>query len=136
MSRYVIDTHALLWYITTDSRIGSRAKGIIEQCENGTADAVIPSIVLIEAIRVLINPRKGINYNPADLLDWLDAHAQFSVYPLDINVVRAFNSSTTSLASLHDDHDRIIVVTSVLLGNIPILTRATDIGSVAPTIWS
>jgi len=136
MEKYVIDTHALLWHATADTRIGTNAKAIIERCEAGEIQIIVPAIVLIEAVSTIRNPKKGFNnYNPNTLFDWLNNSVQFLISNLDIELAVHFNNNLDDLRTLHDDHDRIIVVTSRIFDNVPIITRAGDIQSIASTIW-
>ncbi len=135
MNRYVIDTHALLWYATGDTRIGKEAKAVIEQCEAGMIEIVVPAIVLIESISTIQNPKKGLSYDANILLDWLSNHRQFIISNIDLQLARLFNQNIDSLRTLRDDHDRLIVVTSRLFDNAPIITRADDIRAIASTIW-
>lgn len=135
MDRYVIDTHALLWYATADNRIGNNAKAVIERCEAGEIQVIVPAIVLIESISTIRNPRKGFNYNPNTLLDWISNNSNFLISDLSLDVARSYNNDLDNLRTLHDDHDRLVVLTSRMSDNIPILTRANDIQSVASTIW-
>ena len=135
MERYVIDTHALLWHATADARIGTYAKAIIERCEAGEIQIIVPAIVLIEAISVLRNPRKGFNYSPDTLFEWITNNPNFLINDLNLDVARSYNNDLESLRALHDDHDRLVVVTSRIFDAAPILTRAEDISGVAQTIW-
>lgn len=135
MDRYVIDTHALLWYATADNRIGNNAKAVIEKCEAGEVQIIVPAIVLIEAISVLRNPRKEFSYNPNTLFDWLTTNQNFLISDLSLDVARSYNNDLENLRSLHDDHDRLVVVASRIFNSAPILTRAQDISGVATTIW-
>ena len=135
MDPYVIDTHALLWYAAADSRIGSGAKAIIERCEAGEIQIIVPAIVLIEAISTIRNPRKGFNYNPNTLLDWIGNNPNFLISDLSLDIARLYNNELDNLRSLHDDHDRLVVLTSKMFDNASILTRASDIQSMASVVW-
>ena len=44
--RYVVDTHALVWHLTGDARLGETARRVLED-ENSLL--VVPVIVLAEA---------------------------------------------------------------------------------------
>ena len=48
---YVIDTHALLWYVTNNKQLSSHAEKILDEAHH-TVNSIIllPSIILIEAI--------------------------------------------------------------------------------------
>ena len=43
MGKYVVDTHALLWFLTGSSQLSDRAKSILEDANN---QLIIPAIVL------------------------------------------------------------------------------------------
>ena len=49
---YVVDTHALIWYLTDDERLGSEAKKVLESIDKEKDIGVIPTIVLIEALAI------------------------------------------------------------------------------------
>lgn len=135
MERYVADTHALLWHVTADPRIGSQAKAIIDKCEAGETQIIVPAIVLVEAVSALRNPRKGFNYDAGLFLDLLQNNKNFLIHDLTIETASSFNDQLNDLLSLHDDHDRLVVVTSKIFGNIPIITRAEDIKVIVSTVW-
>jgi len=138
MDRYVVDTHALVWYLANDSRIGSKAKSLLYRCDAGDIQVIVPAIVLIESISIITNPRKEIRGQRPSvdaLFLWLENNPQFIVSPLDYRIVRAFETQLPLLRSLRDDHDRLIVITSKILDNIPIITRDLLITGVAQTIW-
>ncbi len=42
---YVVDTHALVWYLTDDMKLSEEAAAIIEKSERGDPTVVIPTIV-------------------------------------------------------------------------------------------
>ena len=134
MDQYVIDTHALLWYLAADLRIGNRAKEIITRCEGGEVSIVVPSIVLIESIEIINKGR--ITYPINDLLRFFDENPQFTVKSLDAEIIDSYrNYKNPDNAIKLECHDKIIIVTSALFGGIPILTRDEDIKKVHSTIW-
>jgi len=135
MERYVADTHALLWHVTADPRIGTRAKTIIDKCEAGETQIIVPAIVLVEAVSALRNPRKGFDYDAGFFLNLLQDNKNFLIHNLTIETAISFNDNLDGLLSLHDDHDRLVVITSKIFDDIPIITRAEDIKLIAPTIW-
>ena len=46
--RYVIDTMALIWYLTDDKKLSAKASTLFEAAEQGTIQLVIPAIVIAE----------------------------------------------------------------------------------------
>src|SRR5262249_13366644 len=45
---YVVDTHALIWYLTTNKKLGQSAARIFSAAESGEARLYIPTVVLAE----------------------------------------------------------------------------------------
>ena len=50
MSRFVSDTHSLLWHLTEDPALSAVAKDAFLAADRGEAEIFIPSIVLVEVI--------------------------------------------------------------------------------------
>lgn len=132
MEQYVIDTHSLLWYVSADSRIGNRAKLILEKAENGTVKIIFPIIVLIEAIDIL--HKKGTARNAATLLEWIEQIPQYEIKNLDHDILTLFKNYNSPVPK--DIHDKIIIITAQYFGNIPIITKDTEIKQAyLLTIW-
>jgi len=109
---YVADTHAFLWFLTEDKRLGSKAKEIFDSCDKGEAIIVIPSIVLIEAL--FICERKKADLKFKKVLEKIQNSLNYPVYPLDLKIV----SICQELKQLNDPHDRIVVATAKFLNAI------------------
>lgn len=134
MEQYVVDTHALLWYLAGDKRIGSNAKDIIQKCERGEVLIVVPSIVLIESVEII--NKKRIIYPIDDLLRYFTENPQFSVNALDHNIINSYKDYKCPDPAVNlESHDKIIIVTSLTFDNAPILTRDGKIKKVHSTIW-
>jgi len=132
MDQYVTDTHPLLWYVTDDNRLSSKANSLLERGEAGEVKIIIPAIVLIEAIDIL-NKRRII-YGPTELLNWLSQNPQFVIKNLDWDIIVLFKNYISPTPK--DSRDKIIIVTAQFYGNIPIITKDPDIQQVYPsTIW-
>lgn len=136
--KYILDTHALIWYLAGDPRIGSETKEIIQHGDAGKVQIILPAIVLIETISVISNPNKKINGVRPDidnLFNWIESSPSFIVHELDIKTCKKFWEILDDIEDLHDDHDKLIVVTSIVFNSAPILTQAGDIKNVADVIW-
>jgi PIN domain nuclease of toxin-antitoxin system len=46
MTSYIVDTHALIWYLVDDPRLGEKAREILQSSGNRL---IVPAIVLAEA---------------------------------------------------------------------------------------
>ncbi|PIV64457.1 MAG: hypothetical protein COZ37_07060 [bacterium (Candidatus Ratteibacteria) CG_4_10_14_3_um_filter_41_18] len=134
MKQYVTDTHPLLWYVSADAQIGSKAKVIIEKAEAGEINIIVPAIVLIEAIDVL--NKKRIIYNIGDFFQWIDQIPHHEIKNLDLDIINLYKDYLSPLPSVKlKSHDKIIVVTAQFFNNLPIITKDPDIQKVYPTIW-
>lgn len=58
--RYVLDTHALVWYLTGDVRLGAAAQHILT---NGDNQLIIPAIVLAEAKHIADRKRVPVPFS-------------------------------------------------------------------------
>jgi PIN domain nuclease of toxin-antitoxin system len=48
MRQYVVDTHALFWYLTGSTRLSQRAKAAFDEGATGAAVIYVPAVVLAE----------------------------------------------------------------------------------------
>lgn len=46
----VTDTHALIWYLENDPRLGAEANRIYDDCDRGRALVYVPTICLVEVV--------------------------------------------------------------------------------------
>jgi PIN domain nuclease of toxin-antitoxin system len=134
-NKYVLDTHALVWYLEGNQRLGQQAKTMI-----GAADSelVLPLIALAEAAFLIEKGRIGIP-SVSDLLTDVNDDERIEVYPLTLKVFE--RSLTAEGLRVPELHDRFIVSTGLHLQDsghtVTILTKdqtITDAG-VLPVIW-
>ena len=124
-----LDTHAVLWSIAGDPRLGSQARGLIAHSKR--PDLIISDIVLLEISYLSAKGR----IEDADGIDALLAKVaeSFRVIPINPEIARA----ALELDLPHGDpFDRVIAATAKT-HSIPLLTRDRSItasGSVA-TLW-
>lgn len=50
---YLPDTHALIWYLTGDKRLGANAKAALARVDDGENDAIVPVLVLAEILYLI-----------------------------------------------------------------------------------
>ena len=50
MSDMVTDTHALIWYLTDDPRLGPAAGLAFDACDRGEGIIYVPTICLVEIL--------------------------------------------------------------------------------------
>lgn len=128
--RYIVDTHALVWYIIGDPRLGNGARQILD---DPSAQLVIPTIVLAEAKH--ISERKRISISFDDIMQTIVADARVTLFSLDIFVVAGMPENL-------DIHDGLIVATALsaqrlFAEEIAILTRDEMIttSNQLPVVW-
>ena len=129
MSTYVLDTHALVWYLADDPRLGSRADAIF-----GDPDVilVIPAIVLAEIKDLAHKGRFAQTLE--DVLAVIGSDPRCLVHPIDLDVV-------TKAPVLLDIHDSLVVgVALALAQTMPVdgvITRDQAIvdSGLVPVIW-
>lgn len=129
MESFVIDTHALAWYFTSDSRLSSKVEKIILDTEAGINQMIIPIIVLAELLH--ISDRKRIEINFDYIVKELQNHPNFLIVSLDINIFE----NMLDLQSF-EIHDRVIAATARYFGY-PLLTKDSELRSskLIETIW-
>ena len=106
MKRYVVDTQGILWHLAEDRHLSRRARKILDYAEEGYAQVLVPSIVLVEAIFLM--QRQRIPEAQVSKLFELseDVEASICVVPLDMAVAQAV--SDFGPAAIPDMPDRII----------------------------
>ncbi len=92
MQQYVTDTQCLLWHMGDRRRLSKTAQRIFASAEEGRAQILVPSIVLVEAIFLVQRQRVK-----EDVLNKLlsiteQPDANFYVTPLNMAVVQALRS--------------------------------------------
>ena len=105
--RYVVDTHALIWFLEDNPRLGSNAKNILT---HATSQLILPAIALAEAVWIVERGKTSIP-SVADLLSAIDADPRVIIYPLDQAVIE----QTILFSAIHEMHDRQIVATAIVL---------------------
>jgi PIN domain nuclease of toxin-antitoxin system len=127
MKTYVIDTHALAWYLDNDPRLGSQAEAILD---NADIRLIIPSIILAE-IKYLAHKGR-LTQTLDEVLRVINSDPRCIIYPIDLSVV---NKAPLGL----DIHDSLIIGTALVQREIVsgILTRDEAIASsgLVPTLW-
>lgn len=131
-TKYIIDTHTLLWYIADDPLLGKSA-GII--LDDRASELVLPAIALAEACFII--GRGKVSLSLSDLLAAIDTDTRITFIPLD----RAIIERTTALTVIGEMHDRQIVATALVLAaqgeTVAVLTRDSNIttSGVVSVVW-
>lgn len=127
MKTYVVDTHALVWYLAKDPRMGAQAEAVMDDPD---IRLIIPTIVLAEIKYLAHKGRFAQSLDEVIRVIGLDPRCL--VYPIDLSVV---NKAPVDL----DIHDSLIVGTALVQREAVdgILTRdeAIEHSNLIPVIW-
>lgn len=107
--KYVVDTHALIWFLEGNARIGTNAKIILSE---PTSQLILPAIALAEAAWIVERGRISIP-SVMDLISAVETDARVVIYPLD----KAVFKQSVSLSTIGEMHDRQIVATTLVLAS-------------------
>ncbi len=125
----VTDTHALLWYVTSDTRLSAQGYSIFASAEKGEIAIVVPAMVLLECIDVF--DKKKVRFDFQGLILKIAESRNFIIAELNWNLILEVERTK----GFRDIHDRIIVATARLF-DAPLLSRDRIIRRVyGKTIW-
>lgn len=123
MIRYIVDTHALIWYLTGDARLGKAAQRILLA---PVSRLILPMIALAEALFIVEKGKVQIS-SVADLIADVTADARISIQPLTYDILQ----ESLTLTAIPEMHDRYIVATGLYLQSlgetVEILTKDNEI---------
>lgn len=131
--RAAFDTHALIWYLLSDSRLSIVALSLLDEIFQGGDSVGIPSICLVEIV-YLVEKRRV----PDLTLDLIQRELRerdrfFVVVPLDEQI--ALHVADIDRLTVPELPDRVIAATALHLG-VPLITRDHKIhASGIKTIW-
>jgi PIN domain nuclease of toxin-antitoxin system len=129
----VLDTHALVWWVTGDAELSKKAKTVIEREQH--SGEIIVSAISVWEITMLVE--KGRLILSMDVSSWLATVAEIErvkFLPVDMEIA---NKSVVLPGEFHKDPaDRMIVATSRKLA-VPVVTQDEKIRSYphVKTIW-
>lgn len=105
----MIDTHALIWFLEGNARLGANANAILS---NPDSQLVIPATTLAEAVWIVERGRTSIS-SAKNLLSAVESDPRVVIYPLDKDVIE----KTISLSAINEMHDRQIAATALVLAS-------------------
>lgn len=129
----VADTHAIIWYLSSDPRLSTAARTVFESGLNTEDRIAISSISLVEMV-YLIEKGRIAPQQFTELAGNLKAiNSILLEVPVDLGIARAL--ARVDVTQIPDMPDRIVAATAVHL-NVPIISRDGRIQlSTLRTIW-
>lgn len=82
---FVVDTHALIWFLTADERLGKKAREILLSADGVKVTLLISIIVLFEILD-LIEKRRVVGISLKDLSSILLTQPYFEVRSVDLKL--------------------------------------------------
>ncbi len=132
-NEYVLDAHALVWFLAGNPRLGAKASAAIQ---DPSSVLYLPIIALAEACWVVDRGKTPIP-SVSSLLADVDADPRLTVVPLD----RAVLDLSLKLTTISEMHDRQIVATALHLSKpgstVSLLTCDGEItaSGFVPIVW-
>jgi PIN domain nuclease of toxin-antitoxin system len=132
-SKFVIDTHALIWYLEGSKRLGSAAKAVMY---DSASEMVLPVIALAEAVHIVGKGRTAIS-SPSDLLYDVSTEQRITVQSLVFEIIQQSPGADV----VKEMHDRLIVATAMFVRSLGhevfVVTCDADIiaSGLVQTVW-
>lgn len=127
-SQYVIDTHALVWFLSADPRLSNTVKELLVGAEENDFIILVTTIVMAEALTIV---EKGkVRLTVSELVEAVKETERFTIVPLDALVFDRMLQVTPTL----ELHDRAIAATS-LIYDCPLITKDALLTVVVETVW-
>jgi PIN domain nuclease of toxin-antitoxin system len=132
-TKFIVDTHALIWYWESSPRLGNAAKAVLDA---PISELVFSLIALAEAVDIVDKGRTKIPDVPT-LLNRVFNDPRIELQPFNLEILQV----SLQARAVPEMHDRLIVATGLALQNqgeqVAILTRDVSITTAAllPVIW-
>ena len=115
-ARFVVDTHALWWYLRSPERLTTAASAVFRLAETGNATIIVPAIAVAEFY--FLSAKLGQPIPPSDLLAALDAVGGIELSDLG----RAQLERLDRFPEIPEMHDRLMAAEAAAL-DAPVVTR-------------
>jgi PIN domain nuclease of toxin-antitoxin system len=131
--KYILDTHALIWFLEGSTRLGANANAILSEATN---ELVLPAIALAEAVWIISRGKTSIS-SVETLLQIVNLDPRVVIHPLDQTVIE----KTIQLSTINEMHDRQIVATALVIQaqgeKVALLTCDQNItaANLIPIVW-
>ena len=134
MAKFVVDAHALYWFLSVDSRLGKQAEAVLA---DPNSELVLPAIAFAEVVRVARKRSKRVS--TSQIVRAIELDSRIAVEPLSFEIV----VEAEAISEQHglEMHDSQIVATVRLLGQAtpPVTLISKDevitAARLVPTLW-
>ena len=128
--RFVVDTHALWWYLTSHERFPPAAANVFRMAGTGEARVIVPAIVVAELY--YLSEKVGIPLTPSDLMERLDQLTGIELSVMGLEQLELL----PLLTEIPEMHDRLIAAAAMAL-DAAIVTRDPDLlaSPQVATVW-
>jgi PIN domain nuclease of toxin-antitoxin system len=100
---FVADTHALVWHLTEQRRLGRAARRAFRSADAARSLCWVPAVSLVEIS--LLYEKGRLRINLARVLETLAGHPGYAVLALDVEQTLAF----ASFPAVRDPMDRLVL---------------------------
>jgi PIN domain nuclease of toxin-antitoxin system len=132
LTSLVVDTHAILWYLSANESLSVRARAAMNDALQASA-ILVPTMSIIEITYLVEKGRIEAAYLPAVLEKLKNPGSGFLDVPMDLDIAQAMSKIPRSMVP--DLPDRVISATALALG-LPLVSADRRIrASGIETIW-
>jgi predicted nucleic acid-binding protein len=127
---FVVDAHALAWFVSEDPKISETARVILRKAENSEVEVLVPTMILAELLYVA--QKKRILFGMEEVIKKISKGGDFVIVPFDFPIFEEVMKLPLDL----ELHDRIIVATARIY-EAKVLTKDEKItkSGVVAVIW-
>jgi len=125
---YLIDTHALYWYMTNNPRLPKRVQDIFDDAEAGRSSLLISHIVLAELFYVLKKHKQADHF--LGLVGRMQSSAAYRMEPLAFEDVLEL----PNFDDVPEMHDRLIAIQAKRLGAV-VVTKDKELQDCSQVRW-
>ena len=116
----VTDTHALIWYLEDDPRLGANAQHAFDACDAGQIQIYVPTMCVVEIVYLQEKGRITPKLLDVFLSELRAAQSGLVLADLNLDIARAIERVPRDPVS--DLPDRVIAATALAL-ELPLITR-------------
>ncbi|HWQ13122.1 MAG TPA: type II toxin-antitoxin system VapC family toxin [Roseiflexaceae bacterium] len=133
MSAIVVDTHAVIWYLSAPARLSRHAVAAFDATIHSGSAIYVPSITVVEVTYLVERGRLRQRVYDVLVEALTDGNSGFVLAPLSLGAAETVQNVPRTIVP--DMPDRIIAATALYPG-LPLVTRDARIRACGvPTLW-